>query len=321
MIDLRIGNPDLIIERFQHRLAHDSVITTIMSGMPYNKEGPLSIIVNQIKELHKKYHPNLLTQNSQIVVGSGAGQFINAFFSLNKRTYVQTPYWFRTPTLAAKQKSEMIEFTISANNVNLITYPNNPDGALSLSASEKTWYDTVYLWPWYFDSTKQYTEAIEDLINIKKATTIFGLSKMTGHCGTRFGWAIVEDQNLANALNEYMEYESGGMGYDTQIKAKAIVEALLQEESWQDELISVQSILIERKQIIENFCKKNEWMYVPSPGMFAWITTNGNAVEKFKKIGILGICGSKCGGTASQIRINLAINESNWKQLINLIEK
>lgn len=321
MIDLRIGNPDIIIERLQRGAVHDHVSTTIMSGMPYSKEGPMQMMVDQIKQLHEVYHPGLLTPNSQIIVASGASQLINAFFSINKRAYIQKPYWFRTPTLAVKQKSEMIEFALSTNDVNLVTYPNNPDGALVLSASEKTWYDAVYLWPWYFDSTEQYTKATEALANTKKTATIFTLSKMTGHCGIRFGWAIVEDINVAKSLSEYMEYESGGMGYDTQIKANAIIESLLQEESWQDELAAVQSILIERKQILKQLCGQNEWSYIPSPGMFAWVTTNKNAVEDFKNIGILGTCGTKCGGKINQIRLNLAIDESNWKKITKLVYK
>lgn len=321
MIDLRIGNPDLIIELFQQGLAHDPVVTTIMSGMPYYKEGPLPIIVEQIKKLHEKYHPNLLTPNSQIVIGSGASQLISAFFALNKRAYVQTPYWFRTPLLAAKQKSEMIEFALSANDVNLVTYPNNPDGALVLSTSEKTWYDAVYLWPWYFDSAEEYTKATESLVNIKKTSTIFTLSKMTGHCGVRFGWAIIEDAKIARTLNEYMEFESGGLGYDTQIKAKAVMESLLQEESWQEELLTVQSILAERKQTLKHLCDKKEWSYTPSAGMFAWVTTKSNAIEEFKEMGVLGTCGSKSGGKINQIRLNLAVNESEWEQLVVLINK
>lgn len=320
MIDLRIGNPDLIIELFQQRLAHDAVVTSIMSGMPYYKEGPLPIIVDQIKELHEKYHPNLLTPNSQIVIGSGASQLISAFFALNKRAYVQTPYWFRTPTLAAKQKSEMIEFALSANDVNLITYPNNPDGALVLSTSQKTWYDCAYLWPWYFDSSRDFENSTNNLVNAKKTATIFTLSKMTGHCGIRFGWAIVEDANIAKTLNEYMEYESGGVGYDTQIKAKTVMETLLNEESWQNELDNVALILAERKDALQAFCHGNEWSCPIAAGMFAWVTIpSGSAVETFQKMGILGTCGTKSGGGINQIRLNLAVSQECWKDFLRLV--
>jgi aspartate/methionine/tyrosine aminotransferase len=320
MIDLRIGNPDLIIELFQQRLAHDVVVTSIMSGMPYYKEGPLPAIVKQIKELHEKYHPNLLTPNSQIVVASGASQLISAFFALNKRAYVQTPYWFRTPTLAAKQKSEMIEFALSANDVNLITYPNNPDGALVLSTSQKTWYDCAYLWPWYFDSSKDFENSTNNLVNTKKTATIFTLSKMTGHCGIRFGWAIVEDANIAKTLNEYIEYESGGVGYDTQIKAKTVMETLLNEESWQNELDNAASILAERKDALQAFCHSNEWSCPIAAGMFAWVTIpNGSAVEVFQKMGILGTCGTKSGGGINQIRLNLAVSQECWEDFLRLV--
>ena len=320
MIDLRIGNPDLLIENISSLAYRTEVASLITVGMPYNKNGPMDFAVDAIKKLHQKYHPNLLTPNSRIVVGSGASQLISAFWSLNKRAYVQSPFWFRTPLLALKQNSEMIEYKLSQNDVNLVTYPNNPDGALLISQSKKTWYDSVYLWPWYFETNEMFKNATDELVRAEKAMTIFTLSKMTGHCGTRFGWAVVEDSSLADKLNEYMEFESGGVSFDAQNKASAVIHNLLSSDSWQNELAGVQKELNERKKTLQEFCIKQNWLYQPSAGMFAWITTNSDgAVERLSVFGIMGTCGSKCGGSKKQIRLNLAVTKDVWTEMLKII--
>lgn len=319
MIDLRIGNPDLIIENINNATSFE-VASSITAGMPYNKNGPMEFAVDVIKKLHEKYHPNLLTPNCRIVVASGASQLISAFWYLNKRAYVQSPFWFRTPLLALKQNSEMIEYKLSQNDVNLVTYPNNPDGELLISQSKKTWYDSVYLWPWYFDSNHEFDTAMSELVKAEKSMTIFTLSKMTGHCGTRFGWAITEDHSLADKLDEYLEFESGGLSFDAQNKASAVINALLKNESWQNELTAAQKELNARKKILEEFCIEQNWLYRPTAGMFAWITTNSdNAVEKLASFGIVGTCGSKCGGSKKQIRLNLAVTKDVWNQMLKII--
>jgi len=316
MIDLRIGNPEIFFEMLSG--ISDSMESSLISGMPYHKEKPISIIINQIKELHKKYHPNLLTPNSQIVVGSGAGQLISAFFSLNSKTFVQSPFWFRVPVLSKKHNSNT-EYKTMSEGINLITYPSNPDGKIELSGIN-TWYDCVYLWPWYFSDKKQYNDALQKLTNTKKIATIFTLSKMTGHCGTRFGWAIVEDKETENKINEYMEIESGGLGYDTQVKAATIIESVLEKEHWQKQLLKINQKLNQRKKEFYYFTNKNNWFYEAKPGMFAWITVqSNNATKEFERKGILGTCGSICGGTKQQIRLNLAVNDDTWERVLKLL--
>lgn len=315
MIDLRIGNPDSIIEMLSK--FNDSVQIPVMAGMPYHKEGPFLETINIIKDLHKKYHPQLIKPNSRIVVGNGASQLISAFFALNSKNYVQSPFWFRTPFLSKKHKSDT-EYNLKQEGINLITYPNNPDGKMLLGNSN-TWYDCAYLWPWYFSSQKEYENSVVKLGNVDKKVALFTLSKMTGHCGVRFGWAIVDDEDTERKINEYVEFESGGLGYDTQIKTKAIVENLLDRDEWQKIFLEIGQKLNNRKKQLHFAANKNNWFYEETAGMFAWITTQKNAVEEFKKIGILGACGTTCGGTTQQIRLNLAVTDAVWEKIMSLL--
>jgi aspartate/methionine/tyrosine aminotransferase len=295
----------------------------MLSGMDYNKEGPLECVKSVIKDMHDKYHPGLVTANSKIVVGSGASQLISCFFHLNKKSHALSPYWFRTPILAElhSSKIEYKENLEDIQSIKLITYPNNPDGSLFIGKNKNDWYDSVYLWPWYFDNKSIYEQAVADLVNTTKKVVMFSLSKMTGHCGTRFGWAIVNDEDTYREICNYMEYESGGLGFDTQMKASKILENMTYDYGWIRPLEEVGVILVDRKKQLQNICEKRNWKYESGPGMFGWITSNSDSVfYDLQSMGVLATTGSKCGGSSSQVRLNLAVDSKTWNKFLSTMD-
>jgi aspartate/methionine/tyrosine aminotransferase len=324
-IDLKIGNTDLLKETLLKSPAQrDTFKNDILSGMDYNKEGPLELVKRAIRDLHDKYHPGLVTSESKIVVGSGASQLISCFFHLNKKSHALSPFWFRIPILANMHNSS-IEYAHNLEDIKsikLITYPNNPDGSLFIGDNKQDWYDAVYLWPWYFDDNDKYKSAVNKLIKAPKNVAMFSLSKMTGHCGTRFGWAIVNDEHTYKDICNYMEYESGGLGFDTQMKASQIIENSIYYNSWILPLETVGLELSSRKQQLSQICQALNWKYTSNPGMFAWITTDNEKIfYDLDDACILSTPGAKCGGTSNQVRLNLAVDSKSWKMFIEALNR
>ncbi|KAL0325169.1 UNVERIFIED_CONTAM: Tryptophan aminotransferase-related protein 4 [Sesamum radiatum] len=100
--------------------------------------------------------------------------------------------------------------------------PNNPDGNLKKAVLEgpsvKTIHDYAYYWPHY---TAIPAPADEDLM-------IFTMSKLTGHAGSRFGWAIVKDKNVYENMLQYKSLADSGTSKDTQLRALKLIKVVLE---------------------------------------------------------------------------------------------
>eukprot|EP00122_Pirum_gemmata_P001943 Pgem_evm1s1754 len=69
----------------------------------------------------------------------------------------------------------------------LILLKDNPDGALRQSSSKypgNVVYDLAYYWPNFLTIPEK----------LKHDIMVFTTSKLTGHAGSRFGWALVKDK-------------------------------------------------------------------------------------------------------------------------------
>ncbi|KAG5525340.1 hypothetical protein RHGRI_031871 [Rhododendron griersonianum] len=110
----------------------------------------------------------------------------------------------------------------NANFIEFVTSPNNPDGLLKKAVLEgphaKAINDHAYFWPHY---TAIPAPADEDVM-------IFTLSKLTGHAGSRFGWALIKDEAVYQAMSAYASQISFGVSHDTQLVALKLLKFVAQ---------------------------------------------------------------------------------------------
>lgn len=329
IIDLSLGSPYIFKEYLENNTQSISPSKPIEFHdlMPYNKTGVLPVFEQQVISLHKKYHPNIINKDTQIVVTNGATHALMALFHLvakgfkNNEIYIPSPFWFRLPAMAEMQNSKVVEH--ESATAALFTIPNNPDGIISynnIKNYENVWFDCVYNWPWYFKDEKSWKNVpFNQESNSLPDAVIFSMSKFSGHCGSRVGWVVVNNSNIAAFLSNYVEYDTSGVSAEAQTRCAAIIETFLSS----DISNSYQKILNERKQQFETVYKKiYELTDKPltdkdvsiDAGMFAWVKDQYKVLQKNN---ILGMSGSQCGGPEDFVRINLCCSDDNWSKTMN----
>ncbi|KAK4710150.1 hypothetical protein R3W88_004663 [Solanum pinnatisectum] len=152
-----------------------------------------------------------------ILFGVGSTQLLNAaVYSLSHHT----PYSLPTKVVASappyypvyKSQTELLDSnkykfsgdtsswknktrsTSTTNFMEFVTCPNNPDGHFNKAVL------LTIGWPHY---TAIPSPMDEDLM-------LFTLPKLTGHAGSRFGWAIVKDKDVYDRMVEYIDLNTYG---------------------------------------------------------------------------------------------------------------
>jgi aspartate/methionine/tyrosine aminotransferase len=314
LVDLSIGNPSIFSNCYRSQTNSEFNIH-VSANLGYNKQGMVADLTRSVKDLHNEFHGNsnlVPDENTDIVAGHGATQLLMGLLQYIKTTgkalSVPTPYWFRILKMA-----DMRGAPIRDGYNKLITLPNNPDGA-STGVSENDYLDSVYHWPWYYSSTEDF-KRYTSLISSRPKIAIFSLGKMSGHCGTRLGWAQINDPKLAAFMRDYIEYDAGGVSIEAQLRGASIIDSLLHGDF---NLNSFSEILNSRKEKLVTLANALGFKYdSKSPGMFAWLThsdTTINALDLFKELGVKVTPGTLCGGRAHQCRLNLGEPNEVWKE-------
>uniref|UniRef100_A0A0C9RPC3 TSA: Wollemia nobilis Ref_Wollemi_Transcript_5768_2085 transcribed RNA sequence n=1 Tax=Wollemia nobilis TaxID=56998 RepID=A0A0C9RPC3_9CONI len=197
----------------------------------------------QIRAIHS-LAGNAVTEGRYIVLGTGSMQLINAAVNSLSPIHAQNPNPAGVVSAmpfygAYKDQTEMFEsLDFSWNGdanawikraeslnsttfIEFVTSPNNPDAmireAVLNGRNVKTVYDHAYYWPHFTAITRP---ADEDVM-------LFTLSKLTGHAGSRLGWAIVKDYDVYLKMYQYVLVNTLGVSHDTQLRATRLLKVAL----------------------------------------------------------------------------------------------
>ncbi|XP_027358915.1 tryptophan aminotransferase-related protein 4-like [Abrus precatorius] len=344
------GDP-LFLEPFWMQHAASSAI--LVSGWHRMKyiysDGSLmsEMLVKHIRKVHDIVG-NAVTEGRYIIFGNGATHLLNAAvyaLSLNSsispaKVVATTPHYdvYRSQTQLFNSRNYIYEGDTSSwknysdsttRFIEFVTSPNNPDGKLNKGIlhgpNVKTIYDRVYYWPHF---TAIPSPADEDLM-------VFSISKLTGHAGSRFGWAIVKDEAVYQNMLTYVRFNTIGVSHDAQLRALKLLDMAIEgdgKEIFQFSYPIMRDRWIRLKQVISKsrryslqklsarYCNFFKMVRDPSPA-YAWLKckrqSEKNCYEILKTAGIIGRQGSRFNANNRYIRLSLIRSQDDYEMLIN----
>ncbi|KAL1825059.1 hypothetical protein ACET3Z_011837 [Daucus carota] len=351
ILDADSGNPIYLEPYWMQHAASTAIVLSGWHRMGYEYEDGSLIS----KELHSeifKLHDivkNVNTTGRYLIFGAGSTQLLSAAVhslslesSQPAKVVASVPYY---PVY--KSQTELLDSTMykfmgdtslqnksdsSTNFIEFVTSPNNPDGQLKkavLEGSNKI-HDLAYYWPHYSPIVAPVDEDI----------AIFTLSKLTGHAGSRFGWALIKDKAVYERMVKYMDLNTYGVARETQLRALKLLQHVVQgrgsdlfefgygtmKHRW--ELLSKTLEASQRfsvQHLSSQYCTFLDSYRTPSPA-FAWIKCEREEDEECSKVvldeaKVIGRAGRLFGAGNGYVRISLTDSQDHFNNLLNRMKK
>ncbi|KAG8055627.1 hypothetical protein GUJ93_ZPchr0001g32220 [Zizania palustris] len=123
--------------------------------------------------------------------------------------------WAGTTATWAKNTSR----NSTGDFIEFVTSPNNPDTTMQkpVLGGSSVIVDHAYYWP-HFSHIPE--PADEDVM-------LFTASKLSGHAGSRFGWALIRDENVARRAAQYIRTSTIGGSRETQLRILKLLKVIL----------------------------------------------------------------------------------------------
>ncbi|CAL5384293.1 unnamed protein product [Camellia sinensis] len=351
------GGDPLFLEPFwiQHA-ASSAILVAGWHRMSYTFDGKTTISKELEKSIRRVHSvaKNAITDGRYIVFGVGSTQLLNAaVYALSPENSsspakvvaatpsfplyeIQTEFFrsvdFKFQGDANLWKNRSMDANVSM--IEFVTSPNNPDCQLNKAVLEgpsvKTIHDRAYYWPHF---TAIPAPADDDLM-------IFTISKLTGHAGSRFGWALVKDETVYQRMLQYIQTSELGVSRDTQLRTAKLLKVVLDgdereifefsyramSERW-EKLRTTLSMLRGRFSIQEippQFCTFFQQVRGPSPA-YAWLKCEREEDEDcyavLRAANIIGREGTRFGVNNRHVRLSLLRSQNDFELLLNRLRK
>ncbi|CAN8239213.1 unnamed protein product [Cochlearia groenlandica] len=289
-----------------------------------------------IKELHGVVG-NAATEDRYVVVGTGSTQLcqaaVHALSSMAGTKPVSVvaaaPYYSTYVEENTYVRSGMYKWEGDAWGfkkgpyIELVTSPNNPDGTIRESVvnneeEAKVIHDFAYYWPHYTPITHCHDHDI----------MLFTFSKITGHAGSRIGWALVKDKEVAKKMVEYITINSIGVSKESQIRTAKILKVLKETcDSESENFFEYgREMMKNRWEKLREVVKETDVFSLPkypeahcnffdksfeSYPAFAWLGAKEemDLVSELRRQKVMTRGGERCGSDKKHVRISMLSRE------------
>ncbi|XAR65097.1 L-tryptophan--pyruvate aminotransferase [Bertholletia excelsa] len=305
----------------------------------------------EIRRLHRTVG-NAAEDGYQLVVGNGSTQLIHStLYALCPRDSVEpvsvvsaAPYYSCYPEISDLTQSTLYKWGGDACNfkgegpyIELVNSPNNPDGSIREAVVKrgegKLVHDLAYYWPHYTPITAC---AHFDIM-------IFTFSKCSGHAGSRIGWALVKDKDVARRMIKFIEISSIGVSRGAQIHAANILGLIsdsclnpnpepnnffnysrrLMAERWEKlRQVVVGSDIVSLPDYPKEYCLFTGEFSQTNPG-FAWMKSKKNIddLEKFLRgYKLITRGGSRFGSPPNYARLSMVGREAEFNLFLDRLK-
>ncbi|XP_076935042.1 L-tryptophan--pyruvate aminotransferase 1-like [Bidens hawaiensis] len=359
VINLDHGDPTMY-ETFWKKLGDEcTVVIKGYESLSYfsNPKNPCWFLEPKLEDSIKCLHDavgNAVTEGYSIVVGTGSSQLLQAVLyavtSHDQPSQINVvaaaPYYSSYLEILDLVRSGLYkwagdahEFSKNEPYIELVTSPNNPSGVIRGPVVNRDGgvlvHDLAYYWPQYTPITSKLDFDI----------MLFTASKCTGHAGSRIGWALVKDKEVAKKMTKFMEVSTIGVAKEPQLRIAKILQVVADRckrfgSPEGDNFFEFsKNMLAKRWEVLRETAKKSEMFILPKYPLqhcnyygeithanpaFAWIKCKDeieDCEKLFRSHNILTRSGRRFGSDPGFVRVSMVGRDEEFNMFIDRLSK